>query len=115
VNVHELDDAGHRRASPLKDPTALIRSSWHTKGGRPDICGHQGLPLRGGVRVAFLLRPALQYRRAAKVGSMPMPKIEVIRAHAPEIIGDSEPHWIVDVDYGAFQVSIPLSRSLSAR
>ena len=37
-----------------------------------------------------------------------MPKIEVIRAHAPEIIGDSEPHWIVDVDYGAFQVSIPL-------
>jgi len=41
---------------------------------------------------------------------MPMPKIEVIRARAPETIGDREPRWIVDVDYGAFQVGIPLPR-----
>jgi hypothetical protein len=37
-----------------------------------------------------------------------MPKVEVIRARAPATINDREPHWLVDVDYGAFQVSIPI-------
>jgi hypothetical protein len=39
---------------------------------------------------------------------MPMPKVEVKRTHASATIDDREPHWIVDVDYGAFEVQIPL-------
>jgi hypothetical protein len=39
---------------------------------------------------------------------MPMPKVEVKRALATMTISDKEPHWIVEVDYGAFEVSIPL-------
>ena len=37
-----------------------------------------------------------------------MPKVEVKRTHASATIDDREPHWIVDVDYGAFEVQIPL-------
>jgi hypothetical protein len=37
-----------------------------------------------------------------------MPKIEVKRARASATISDREPHWIVDVDYGAFEVQIPI-------
>jgi hypothetical protein len=39
---------------------------------------------------------------------MPMPKIEVKRARASATISDREPHWVLDVDYGAFEVQIPL-------
>jgi hypothetical protein len=37
-----------------------------------------------------------------------MPKVEVKRVLASLTIGDMEPHWIADVDYGAFEVQIPL-------
>ena len=38
-----------------------------------------------------------------------MPKIEVKRTLATMTKDDLEPHWIVEVDYGAFEVvSIPL-------
>jgi hypothetical protein len=37
-----------------------------------------------------------------------MPKIEVKRAQASATISDREPHWEAVVDYGAFEVNIPL-------
>ena len=37
-----------------------------------------------------------------------MPKVEVKRARATMTKTDLEPHWLADVDYGAFEVSIPL-------
>jgi hypothetical protein len=37
-----------------------------------------------------------------------MPKIEVLRARSTMTIDDLEPHWVADVDYGAFEVTIPL-------
>jgi hypothetical protein len=37
-----------------------------------------------------------------------MPKIEVKQARAAMTIDNPEPHWVVDVDYGAFEVTIPL-------
>jgi hypothetical protein len=37
-----------------------------------------------------------------------MPKIEVKRAKASMTIDDREPHWVAVVDYGAFEVEIPL-------
>jgi hypothetical protein len=39
---------------------------------------------------------------------MPMPKIEVKRVQASMTITDMEPHWEAIVDYGAFEVNIPL-------
>jgi hypothetical protein len=42
----------------------------------------------------------------------PMPKIEVKRVRAPMTINDMEPHWIADVDYGAFEVSIRCLRGV---
>jgi hypothetical protein len=40
--------------------------------------------------------------------STPMPKVEAKRTRATMTKTDFEPHWLVDVDYGAFEVSIPL-------
>jgi hypothetical protein len=37
-----------------------------------------------------------------------MPKIEVKRVQASMTISDMEPHWVAIVDYGAFEVEIPL-------
>jgi hypothetical protein len=37
-----------------------------------------------------------------------MPKVEVKRVLASLTIDDMEPHWIADIDYGAFEVQIPL-------
>jgi hypothetical protein len=37
-----------------------------------------------------------------------MPKIEVKRVFADMIEGDMEPHWFALVNYGAFEVNIPL-------
>jgi hypothetical protein len=37
-----------------------------------------------------------------------MPKIEVKRVQASMTMSDMEPHWVVVVDYGAFEVEIPL-------
>jgi hypothetical protein len=37
-----------------------------------------------------------------------MPKIEVKRVRSLMTTNDMEPHWHADVDYGAFEVSIPL-------
>jgi hypothetical protein len=37
-----------------------------------------------------------------------MPKIEVKRLVSSMTINDMEPHWIAVVDYGAFEVNIPL-------
>jgi len=37
-----------------------------------------------------------------------MPKIEVKKVRANMTISDMEPHWEAVVDYGAFEVSIPL-------
>jgi hypothetical protein len=37
-----------------------------------------------------------------------MPKIEVKRVQASMTISDMEPHWVAVVDYGAFEVEIPL-------
>jgi hypothetical protein len=37
-----------------------------------------------------------------------MPKIEVKRVQASMTISDMEPHWVAVVDYGAFEVQIPL-------
>ena len=37
-----------------------------------------------------------------------MPTIEVKRVQASMTISDMEPHWVAVVDYGAFEVEIPL-------
>jgi hypothetical protein len=37
-----------------------------------------------------------------------MPKIEVKKVRANMTISDMEPHWEAVVDYGAFEVNIPL-------
>jgi hypothetical protein len=37
-----------------------------------------------------------------------MPKIEVKRVRATATEDDREPHWMAEIDYGAFQVTIPL-------
>jgi hypothetical protein len=37
-----------------------------------------------------------------------MPKIEVKKVQATMTIDDMEPHWEAVVDYGAFEVKIPL-------
>jgi hypothetical protein len=37
-----------------------------------------------------------------------MPKIEVKRIQASITISDMEPHWVAVLDYGAFEVEIPL-------
>jgi hypothetical protein len=37
-----------------------------------------------------------------------MPKIEVKQTRSVMTIDDREPHWVVDVDYGAFEVTLPL-------
>jgi hypothetical protein len=37
-----------------------------------------------------------------------MPKIEVKQIRATATFHDREPHWVADVDYGAFEVTIPL-------
>ena len=37
-----------------------------------------------------------------------MPKVEVKQVRANMTINDMEPHWEAVVDYGAFEVSIPL-------
>jgi hypothetical protein len=39
---------------------------------------------------------------------MQMPKVEVKQVRANMTINDMEPHWEAVVDYGAFEVSIPL-------
>src|ERR1700677_1231189 len=48
-------------------------------------------------------------RRALRLEPTPMPKIEVKRVQASMTISDMEPpHWVAVVDYGAFEVEIPL-------
>ena len=37
-----------------------------------------------------------------------MPKIDVKRVQSAMIVDDMEPHWEAVVDYGAFEVNIPL-------
>jgi hypothetical protein len=37
-----------------------------------------------------------------------MPKIEVKKVQATSTIGELEPHWEAVVDYGGFEVCIPL-------
>jgi hypothetical protein len=41
-------------------------------------------------------------------GALQMPKVEVKQVRANMTINDMEPHWEAVVDYGAFEVSIPL-------
>jgi hypothetical protein len=54
------------------------------------------LPIREVSRPALRLEPT------------PMPKIEVKRIQASMTISDMEAHWVAVVDYGAFEVEIPL-------
>jgi hypothetical protein len=52
-----------------------------------DLAGTWVAPILSGHQWACV---ELQCRHATKVGSMPMPKIEVIRARPPATIGDRD-------------------------
>jgi hypothetical protein len=54
------------------------------------------------------LRVLLRPIRALRLEPTPMPKIEVKRIQASMTISDMEAHWVAVVDYGAFEVEIPL-------
>jgi hypothetical protein len=73
-------------------PHQCVGLIWLATPCSPDIGGHQ----RGCGAIRQHAEP------------IPMPKVEVKRVRASATISDREPHWIVEVDYGAFEVQIPL-------